>query len=112
MGLPDFHKMAVSVLKMHFPKHKLSVILYLYRDYKSFCKETTELDINLSKYDICNMECQQIFNIFIEVLGKYALKKNKHIKANQSGFINKNLRKVIIRRPRRRNIFIKEKAKK
>ena len=106
MGLPDFHKMAVSVLKMHFPKHKLSVILYLYRDYKSFCKETTDLDINLSKYDICNMECQQILNIFIEVLGKHALKKN------QSGFINKNLRKVIIRRPRRRNIFIKEKAKK
>ena len=104
--------MTVSVLKMHFPKRKLSVILYLYRDYKIFCKEIfrTDLDINLSKYDICNMECQQILNIFTEVLGKHAPKKNKYIKANQSGFVNKNLEKTIMRGSKRRNIFIKEKA--
>ena len=37
-GLPDFHKMIVAVMKMHFPKIRPQVVNY--RKYKDFHKET------------------------------------------------------------------------
>ena len=37
--------------------------------------------------------------------------ENKYIRANQSGFMNKNLRKAMMERSRLRNIFLKKKTK-
>ena len=55
-GLSDFHKMTVSVLKSHFPKQKPNIVSY--RSYKRFRNNSfrTELDNELLKYDLCNIE--------------------------------------------------------
>ena len=68
---------------MHFPKHKPSIIL----SYKRFLNEIFKTDKN-------------------------APLKNKYGKANQNGFIKKNLRKAIMRGLRLRNTFLKEKTEK
>ena len=51
-------------------------------------------------------------NVFTEVLRKHSPMKIKYIRANQSGFMNKNLRRTIMRRSWLRNIFPKEKTEK
>ena len=62
LGLSDFHKLVVSVLKSYFKKDAPKVIIY--RDYKYFDNEefTNELENELSKigsltlnYDILKM---------------------------------------------------------
>ena len=62
LGLSDFHKLIVSVLKSYFKKDAPKVIIY--RDYKYFDNEefTNELENELSKigsltlnYDILKM---------------------------------------------------------
>ena len=99
-------------LEIYLPKSKPIVILY--RDYKSFRSEVfrTDLDTELTKYDFYKMECQQFFNIKIQVLRKHIPMKNKYIRANQRGFRNENLRKIILKRSRLRNIFLKLKTEK
>ena len=44
------------------------------RDYKRFQNDLfrSELDYELSKLDVCNLESEQFLNIFIEVLNKHA----------------------------------------
>ena len=109
-GLSDFHKMVTTVLKMHFPKHKPSKIVY--RDYKNFRNEIfrAELDKELSKCDIYNIEYEQFSNTFSDILDKHAPKKSKYIRANQGAFMTKELRKAIMKRSRLRNKFLKEKS--
>ena len=53
-GLSDFHKMTVTVMKLHFPKQKPKIICY--RDCKRFRNQIfrSELDNGLLKHDICN----------------------------------------------------------
>ena len=45
-----------------------------FRDYKRFQNDLfrSELDYELSKLDVCNLESEQFLNIFIEVLNKHA----------------------------------------
>ena len=76
-GLSDFHKMTVSVLKSHFPKQKPNIVSY--RSYKRFRNNSfrTELDNELLKYDLCNIEYQHFLNIFLDILNKHAPIKKK-----------------------------------
>ena len=55
-GLSDFHKMTITVMKQHFSKLKPKVISY--RDYKNFRNNEfrAELDDELLKRDLNNME--------------------------------------------------------
>ena len=45
-----------------------------FRDYKRFQNDLfrSELDYELSKLDVCNLESEQFLNIFIGVLNKHA----------------------------------------
>ena len=56
MGLSDFHKLTTTVLKQYFPKLKLKVVNY--RDYLKFGNDEfrAELDNEILKHDINNME--------------------------------------------------------
>ena len=56
-GWSGFHEMNVSVLKMHFIKLKPNPILHY--DYENNSNEIfrADLDTDLWKDDICNMEC-------------------------------------------------------
>ena len=90
-GLSDFHKLVVTVLKLYFPKQKPNI--QTFRDYKIFQNDLfrSELDYELSKLDVCNLEFEHFLNIFIEVLNKHAPIKKKYLRANQGKLCPKNL---------------------
>ena len=87
-GLSDFHKLTTTVLKQYFPKPKPKIVNY--RDYRNFRNDEfrAELDNEILKHVINNIEFQHFLNIFIEFLNKHALK---------------GLHKTIVKRSRLRN---------
>ena len=87
-GLSNFHKMTVSVLKSHFLKQKPNTVSY--RRSKSFCNNSfrTELDNELLKCDLCNIEYQHFLNIFLDILNKHAPIKKKYIRSKSEKLYN------------------------
>ena len=111
-GLSDFHKMTVTVLKTTFPKVKPKIILY--RNYKKnsnydFREEIIPL---VDKLDFGEVDktFESFQRICINTLDKHAPKKQRHVRANQSPFINNKLNKAIMNRSRLRNRFLKNKT--
>ena len=94
-GLSDFHKLTTTVLKQYFPKLKPKVVNY--RDYRKFRNEEfrAQLDNEILKHDINNMEYQPFLNIFLEVLNKHAPMKQKYLRANQRRFMTKNCKRKL-----------------
>ena len=109
-GLSDFHKLVVTVLELYFHKQKPNI--QNFRDYKRFQNNLfrSELDYELSKLDVCNLESEHFVNIFIEILNKQAPIKKKYLRANQREFMSKKLNKAIMTLSRLRNKFLKEKS--
>ena len=105
-GLSDFHKLTTTVLKQYFPKPKPKIVNY--RDYRNFRNDEfrAELDNEILKHDINNIEYQHFLNIFIEILNKHAPMKIKYLRANQGKFMTKSLHKAIMKRSRLRNKFL------
>ena len=97
-------------MKQYFPKLKPTVVNY--RDYRNFRNEEfrAQLDNEILKQDINNMEYQHFLNIFIEVLNKHAPMKQKYLRANQERFMAKNLHKAIMKRSRLRNKFLSDRT--
>ena len=62
-GLSDFHKLTTTVLKMHFPKKKPNIVVH--RDFKKFRNDLfrLELDNELIKHDLNNIEYDHFINI-------------------------------------------------
>ena len=112
IGLSDFHKFTITVLKQYFPKLKPKVVNY--RDYRNFRnnKFRTELDTEMLKHDLGNMECQHFLNIFIEILNERAPRKQKYLRANQGRFMTKDLHKAIMKRSGLRNKFLRDRTEK
>ena len=108
-GLSDFHKLT-TVLKQYFPKPKPKTVNS--RDYRNFQNDEfrAELDNEILKRDINNIECQHFLNIFIEILNKHAPMKIKYLKANHGKFMTKGLHKAIMKRSRRRNKFLRDRT--
>ena len=79
-----------------------------YRDYQNFLNNEfrAELDNEMSKHDLGNMEYQHFLNIFIEILNKHAPMKKKYLRAKQKRFMTKDLHKAIMKRSRLRNKFL------
>ena len=109
-GLSDFHKLVIIVLKLYFSKQKLNI--QTFRDYERFQTDLfrSELDYELSKRDVCNLESEHFSNIFIEVLSNHGPIKKKYLKANQGEFMTKELNKAIMTRSRLHNKHLKEKS--
>ena len=63
------------------------------------------------KIDISNAELKEFNEIFFKVLHKHAPRKQKYIRANNSNYITKTLRKEIMHRSRLRNKFLKKRTK-
>ena len=103
-----FTKLTTTVLKQYFPKLRPKVVCY--RNYRNFRNEEfrAQLDNEILKHDINNMEYQHFLNIFIEVLNKHAPMKQKYLRANQGIFMTKNLHKAIMKRSR--NKFLSERT--
>ena len=102
--------MVVTVLKLYFPKQKPNI--QTFRDYKRFQNDLfrSELDYELSKLDVCNLELEHFLNIFIEILNKHVPIKRKYLRANQGEFMSKELNKAIMTRSRLRNKYLKEES--
>ena len=75
-GISDFHKMTVSVMKVHFKKQKSNIIYY--RDYFSndrfradFLNELTKSHVPISRLDVFT-------GTALQILGKHATMKKIH----------------------------------
>ena len=102
-GISDFHKMTVSVMKIYFKKQKSNIIYY--RDYKNFSNDQFRADFlnELTKGQIPISRLDVFTRTALQILGKYAPVKQKSIRANESPFMNKNLKKEMMNRSRLRN---------
>ena len=105
-GLSDHHKLTVTVLKTKFIKLNPKTVNY--RCYNNFneIKFEEELKEILSKTK--DLNCEIFENIFLQVLEKYAPRKRKIIRGNESPFMNKTLKKAIMKRSRLKNKYLKE----
>ena len=83
-----------------------------YRDYQNFQNNEfrAELDNEMSKHDLGNMEYQHFLNIFIDILNKHARMKQNYFRANQRRFMTKDLHKAIMKRSRHRNKFSRDRT--
>ena len=93
-GLLDFHKLTLTVLKIHYKKQKPLVVTY--GDYKNFSNETfqTELLSAIERYS--NIFFADFHSEFHYLLGKHAPIKNRYIRANQKNFRDKELNRAIM----------------
>ena len=107
-GISDFHKMTVSVMKIFFKKQKPNVIYY--RDYKKSSNDQFRADFvdELMKGNIKISGLDIFIGTALQILGKYAPMKQKTIRANESPFMNRSIKKEIMNRSRLKNKFLKE----
>ena len=109
-GLSDCHKMTATVLKSYFKKKQPKIVSY--RDYKRFSNENfqNELNLALHPYDLSNLNFDTFENIFMGIFDKHVPIKLKYLRANDSPFMNKELRKQVMLRSRLKNKCNKEKT--
>ena len=109
-GLSDFHKMVVTVLKASFDKEKPNVVNY--RDYKNLREETfrQELQTELADLEVQLMTYASFQDTFLRVLDKHAPMKKRYIRANDSPFMNRTLRKAFMLRTRLKNRYNKNRT--
>ena len=60
------------------------------------------------KYDFNNIDYDNIIKTFLTVLDKDAPIKKKYLRENHANFVTKQLRKAIMKRPKLRNDFLKD----
>ena len=60
------------------------------------------------KYDFNNIVYDHFITIFLIVLDKHAPIKKKHLRANHTNFVTKQLRKAVMKRSKLRNDFLKD----
>ena len=108
-GFSDFHKLTVTVLKTEFVK--ADPIKINYRNYNNYnhSEFSKELKSKLSNNVTCN-NYNNFQNILCEVLEKHAPLKKKYLRANNSPFMTKQLRKIIMNRSRCKNAYFKNKT--
>ena len=97
-------------MKVFYKKQKPKMIQY--RSYKNFDNQVFQRELNseLLKINLNNAELSEFTEIFLSILDKYAPKKQKFIRANNSNFVTKNLRKAIMKRSKLRNKYLRERT--
>ena len=95
-GISDFHKLVVSVLKISFTKNEPKNIYY--RDYKHFNLLDFQNDLKDTFSNNKIDSCLNFTNFFLNTLNVHAPLKSKLIRANNSPYITKSLRKAIMKR--------------
>ena len=86
--------------------------MVFYRKYKNFRNDLfrSELENELSNYDINNIEHDIFLGTFLKTLDKYAPMKKKYLRANHATFMTKEVRKAIMMRSKLRNKFLQDKV--
>ena len=108
IGLSDFHKTSLTVMKVFYSKQKLKIIQY--RKYKDFSNEVFmhEFESALSRFS--QISFGTFKSIVDNILQKHAPIKKRYVRANQASFINSKIHKEVMRRTRLRNKFIDSKT--
>ena len=102
--------MTLTVLKTEFVK--ADPIKMNYRDYKNYssCEFNKDLKRKLISDPTSNINYTNFQNIMSQVLEKHAPLKTKYLRANNSPFMTKQLRKMIMNRSRCKNAYYKNKT--
>ena len=107
-GLSDFHKLTATVLRKYFKNRSPRIISYWkYKNY-SYVNFRSHLEDVLSKFDIVNITNDEFMSIFQAVFNKHAPLKFKYVRANESPFMTKELRKAIMLRSKLKNQLNKD----
>ena len=107
-GLSDFHKLVVTVMKTTFPKAKPKTIYY--RDYKKFNLQEFRRELRTELKNTVILGYAHFEYIFLTILDKHAPMKEKVVRANDKPFMNKALRRAIMRRSFLKNKYQKLKS--
>ena len=101
--------MTVTILKTEYVK--ADPIQIQYRNYKNFDLMVFREELRHNLYDTMSRNNYNDFqNILCKLLDKHAPVKKKYLRANESPFMTKHLRKIIMNRSRSKNIFFKNKT--
>ena len=109
--LSDFHRMTVSLLKMHF--RKLPPRSISYRDFSNyhnanFINSLTEVLFEVENMELFVKDPDCFYKVCTEVLNQHAPRKKKYVRGNNKPFIDKALSKAIMQRTKLRNKFLKD----
>ena len=93
--LSDFHRLVVTVLKIYLPKEQPKIITY--REYKIFDNKCflEESLFEMDKLGSLTKNIEMFQNVCINVLDKYALEKQKYVRANQANFMSTEINYAI-----------------
>ena len=111
IGLSDFQKLVVTILRTSFEPLPPKIIEY--RNCKNFDEDKFRC---VSKKSLNDFNRDEIIAdilkmTFLNVLNKFALLKKKYLRVNHSHFVNKELNKAIMQRSRLRNAYLKDKTR-
>ena len=108
-GLSDFHLLVYSVLKICFEKKR--PIIVNYRDYKRFdnTKFREKVLVKFSENDNISVENQNYKETIRKIIDELVPLKEKHLRNNDAMFMNKLLRKAIMKRSRLLNRYRRKK---
>ena len=110
MGLSDFHKLTVTVLKSYYKKLEPKVIRY--RDYRKFSNEAFQAELLKKLAYVGNQEdkLEALKNVTLSILDRLAPQKKRYVRNNQAPFINKEISKAIMARSRLLNKYRRDKT--
>ena len=100
----------MTILKVCFKKKGPSVIQY--SDYKNFSNDKfrNELLNELTRSKIETSRLDIFVNTVLKVLSKNAPVKKSYVRANKAPFMNKVLKKAIMKKSQLRNVFLKKRT--
>ena len=107
IGLSDFHKMVITVLKSSFIKLKARETYY--RDYKNFSCNSFREDLILS-LDRMKKGFDSFEDTFMKTLNRHAPMKRKLVRANEVLYMTRALRKAITKRSELESTYLKNKS--
>ena len=107
IGLSDFHKMVITVLKSSFIKLKARETYY--RDYKNFSCNSFREDLILS-LDRMKKGFDSFEDTFMKTLNRHAPMKRKLVRANEVLYMTRALRKAIMKRSELESTYLKNKS--
>ena len=107
-GISDHHKMVIIALKVHFKKFNHTKIkLKNYNKNFNLYSFKEDLKTSLLFTDQGNLKYDELKEIFLKILNKYAPMKEKLVRGNNSPFMNETLAKAFMHRAKLKNKYNK-----
>ena len=100
IGISDFHKLTLTVLKTYFQKAKPRIIKYRYYEHFDNNEFRFELIRELSSNNMQSDDLAQFINISKMIVEKKTPLKERYVRYNEAKVMNKNLQKAIMNRSR------------